>query len=374
MNIFEEALKTTIVEMWGKLRLAELKPTGGGYVSAECPSSGCGMKKKQGHKVSLDTNKGLFYCFSCGASGDVVNLVAIHHECSNSEAAEWITGKTWKDFPNPNERTAKPVQAVEKAKADPRKTKALTRLCAEAGKTICPVAVDYLAGRGIPRKTLKAAWKSKVIGTSLLSDDLLKEIAKEIATNPEDDISVANTFKWLRARPILFPYRSGNGVVTSCEFRRLDNGWGDKSIRAGRAEKPWMLMGTSEAAIVEGAIDGFSLRELGYKQTVYAIPGTQNWDRDWLKNHKEFLAALDNDKAGHKGSLDIILRYLYSKEKTRELLRNFDAKDTWAETVDCFMELHSGAVEKSWLLSKRLLPISNDWNDDLNHQLKLQQQ
>ena len=373
MNIFEAAKKFDIVSIWCKLGLDEPKKVGGGFVSYECPE--CGLRNKsKGHRTSINDRVGVYFCHSCGSGGDVISLVAVARDESLLEAAEWITNKSAKEFSNEQPSTnmvAKPKK-VEVRKTERRKAKGLTMLAKEAGDGLDPVAVDYLKGRGLPEGLIKKLWGKKIVGTSMLSDNFLETIAELIAVDPQDPKSVNNTFKWLRNRPIVFLYRSATGVVTSAEFRRLEGGYGEKSIRTGIAEAPWTIQGNKELMIVEGVIDALSMKVLGFPQTIMAIPGAQNWRNEWLKGYKTAFIALDNDAAGHKGTLSIMLQAKYGKDNARDYLVNFKALDSWKETVNKFLTVHPNALDKDWMLAKRVVPRLNDWNDILNNQREME--
>ena len=372
MNIFEAAKRFDIASIWCKLGLDQPKKVGGSFVSYECPE--CGIRdKSKGHRTSINDAEGVYFCHSCGTGGDVIALVATARGESPLEAAEWITNRSAKEFDNqPHTNTASKPRKVEVKKTERRKVKGLTMLAKEASKGLDPVAIDYLKGRGLPESLIKKLWGKMIVGTSMLSDNFLQTIAKLIAVDTQDPKSITNTFKWLRNRPIVFLYRSETGVVTSAEFRRLEGGYGEKSIRTGIAEAPWLVKGNDELMIVEGVIDALSMKALGYSQTIMAIPGAQNWRNDWLKGYKTAFVALDNDAAGHKGTLSIMLQAKYGKDNARDFLAHFKASDLWEETVNKFLTIHPKALNKDWMLTKRVVPRLNDWNDILNSQKEME--
>ena len=369
-SIFVTAKQVSLFDVWSSLHLSMKSSTGIKAHSSTCPSCS-DAKSASSTKVTLNDEKGLWYCFACGAGGDVINLVKEHQGLSAIEAAEWITKQSREDFKssdyNYKQKTRDSRPRYEINKEDRRKARALTILASEGAKRICPVTMKYLTERGISRELIKANWRKRLVGTSTIAPSKIMEIALLMLPETAPQKDKDTMYKSLLYRPLIFLYRNKSGIVTSAEFRSINKNAKAKSIRRGKAELPWILKGEKKGAVsVEGAIDAMSLRDMGNKKTIFGIPGVQNWRPNWLVSFDEWMIGLDNDKAGHLGSLKIILSTLFDREKVSVLMRKFKAEESWIETVENFLQAHPDVnINKTWLFNKRLLPKTNDWNADL---------
>jgi len=307
MSIFKAAKQVSLFDVWSSLHLSIKSSTGMKAHSSTCPSC-YDAKSASSTKVAIDDENGLWYCFACGAGGDVINLVREHQGLSAIEAAEWITKQSREDFKNIadnyKQKTRESRPRYEINEEDRRKARALTILASEGAKRMCPVTMQYLTGRGISRELIKANWRKKLIGTSTIAPSKMMEIAllmlPETATQKDKYIM----YKSLLYRPAVFLYRNKSGIVTSAEFRSIKKSAASKSIRRGKAELPWVLNGDCHnTAIVEGCIDALSLQTLGFSGTVVSVPGVQCWRDTWKDLIKGGCwLAFDADKAGDMAS------------------------------------------------------------------------
>lgn len=335
----------------------------------------CPFHDEKSPSFSVSESKQLFYCFGCGKGGDAITFVQEIEGLSFKEAIQKLAEDAGVEPEARPARSARPRAARPSrvsAKDDPdtrAKAKALTRLVAEASRKECPVTLSYLASRGIPDATVRRFWRKRIVGTSQLTEEFLWDIALEMRQGDEDEAS--KTLAWLKKRPCVFPYRNGDGIVTSAEFRRVGEGKGPKSIRVGKAEQPWVLgdANASAVVVVEGVIDALSYQELHPEQegAIFAVPGATNCPLAWIESYRQVYLAFDNDPAGHAASLRLALGLHFGSEKASEMMARFITPPTWQQTLDEFRKEHPKALAKIAREGKvkRILPGLGDWNDDL---------
>ena len=79
MNLFEQVKREVSLFHYAS-KFLSLKPKGNSY-SALCP-----FHAEKTPSFTIDPDKNLFYCFGCGAAGDVIEFYVKYHSCTKKEA------------------------------------------------------------------------------------------------------------------------------------------------------------------------------------------------------------------------------------------------------------------------------------------------
>jgi hypothetical protein len=205
-----------------------------------------------------------------------------------------------------------PVPAQEVSVSDAEKSaqyEAFAEVMAKVTPGLgCEVAVEYLDVRGLPKSLVQEAHRRGLV-FSMPKDpgkarDVLFSKAGESLLRKAGCIKPSSTWPGISFRPIIFPqWKTGGEFRIIRKPRSADE---PKSIRMGRFHTPWWWPGTSqkELLIVEGAVDGLSVVQMGWKGNVMALPGVTAWSHDWLPRLSlkypgiELFVGLDNDPAG----------------------------------------------------------------------------
>ena len=312
VSAFEVARHAPLREWWERLGLRA--PAGQKGNAPDCPVCGPSSKGRRGKKVSVDFARGLWKCFSCGAGGDVIDLVARAQGASKLEAARLIAGETPAELRKPRPRKAQHPRRDDAE--DRKKASALTRLAALArGKTAERALAWLIEARKLPREVVAPFLGRGIVSLEALPRDAVEEAGRAAGMQKPGA---------LLRRPLVFLYRNAAGVVVSAEFRSigpLPQG-APKSIRLGRLHAPWSVPEKGEAgatALVEGVIDALSLRALGFEGRILAVPGVSCWRDEFLRHVRgELLLALDADDAGDEAS-DQLAKRLRGKARIKRL-------------------------------------------------------
>jgi len=298
-------------------RGVELKKKGKQLV-ASCP-----FHQEKTASFNVSSAKGLYHCFGCGASGDVIGFVTKHDKVSFGRALEALArragldlGRLMEERPRIQRRT--PIEALtpprngkpataEGAPAPPKACEVLSRVVEHYHRTFCERedAQAYLVERGITDTDLVQALK---IGYA--DGSLLKVIPQEGELREQ---------------------LTALGVVTS-EGRELLGGCivvpipdpltGEWTSLYGRGLKaprhcylPGPLRGvvnfqaasTSEVVVLaESIFDALSFHQagIGIAIPIYGTNGFTPEHLDLLKRErvKRVILALDNDEAGRRAT------------------------------------------------------------------------
>lgn len=269
-------------------------------------------------------------CFGCGASGDVLSLVAAVHGLDVRrdfvrvlDLAATIAGVSAPTAALPPRREFVPV--VRKVEAEPAAALDLDVAPVEGVAHVlrerAPVAksttaLEYLRARRIEH-TPAAGWFALPDDLQRL-DVLRHEIVDHVGVEawarsgmawPSGDFSP----RW--AGRLVVPWEAPNGAVEYLVGRTIgEPREGAKrymGLQGRRTRWPWgcadlhELVGPDTAvAVVEGAIDAVSFNALcarhGVDCIAVAIPGADTWRDTWadLARGRNAVVALDADKAG----------------------------------------------------------------------------
>ncbi|QKE37471.1 toprim domain-containing protein [Ferrovum myxofaciens] len=298
----------------------KLTPQGASYGSSFCPK--CGQGKENSNKVSLFTSNGIWRwkCFSCGSpASSSIDWVAATLEITAKEAVAFINGKSSAPVPSmkwtPGEIPTPELSASEKDKQYEAFAEVMAKVIPGLG---CEEAVNYLDKRGIDKKLTREAHRRGLV-YSIPEDvgrakGLLMARAGEALLRKSGCLKPNSEWPGIAFRPIIFPQWKTGG-----EFRLTRNPRSSsepKSIRMGRLHTPWFWTGRPEVRsiilVAEGALDGLSVVQMGWKGHVIALPGASAWNDDWFPRISvkypgfELFVALDNDPAGTSNTRKIL--------------------------------------------------------------------
>ena len=257
------------------------KKIGASYRWATCPIPSCGSGSKDSRRFSVKGD--CARCFVCGFQGGVVDLAAEIWGCDALEAAKRLL---MADRP--------PVKVVSLATEsdvpEEEQHEALHQVLTILRKHICvprPAGLTYLAGmRGLPHEVIEEALKRGIVGmlpcnpveaTKFLVDRVGKELLEKSGL-----WKPGKRMPGIAYKPLVFFMPD----LRSAEFRMLKEPKPDesKSIRYGPLLYPWFWKGkTPGIMVVEGVIDMLSAVALGYRGSVVAVPGCNNWRAEWFE-------------------------------------------------------------------------------------------
>ena len=291
----------------------QLRKSGGRY-SGRCP-----FHDERTPSFSVNAVDKLYYCFGCGAKGDLITFVRETEGLDFAGAIEWL-----------GERFRVPIEYEESSPAQDAARKRRERFVAlleqaasfyertlwdsEAGG----MARDYLKGRGLNEEICHEFRLGLALGgTSLARKALEKGFAREelraagLTRQRGDDYF---------QRRLLFPLADRQGRVLGFQARKLheDDPLAAKYVNTPESElfhKGAVVYGLDKArasiaredraCVVEGNTDVIALRQVGF-QPVVASMGTALTDQQ-LKElgrlTKRLWLAFDGDAAGETATL-----------------------------------------------------------------------
>lgn len=267
---------------------------------------------------SMSFKDGMFKCFSCGAAGDVFELVKKIRNCDFREAVEIISAK----YSILVKYDCKNVD-MEKVKSQEYFDCFTQELCNMFHKSLFTAQgkpyFDYIKNRGID---LEAITEFK-IGVSL-SFDKVESVARQ-----HKSIDVMKALKCPKIafnKRIVFPIFNKRNRCAGFSCRRIEEDASAKYINTGRSEffnKTTCFFGEHIAkryieeeecaVLVEGQIDAIALFAMGIKN-VLSVQGTSFSEEGvyHIKNMgaKKVFIFFDGDNAGVKATLKIVELFL----------------------------------------------------------------
>ena len=284
----------------------------------------CPFHDERTPSFSVNAEDRLYYCFGCGAKGDAIGFVRETEALDFPGAVELLAERTGVEL----EREREDPRAEEGRRRRERLLALLERCArfyatylwesAEAGR-----ARDYLSGRGLSEKTLRAfgvgysprAWDRVITGAQRDGFRPEELVAVDLAQRRRDGTGIYDRF---RGR-VMFPLADARGRVLGFGARSLgDGGGGPKYLNTAEGElyhKGRQLFGIHlarpEAAragrivVVEGYTDVLALHQAGVGESV-AIMGTaltQEQLAELSRAAGAILLALDADRSGREAML-----------------------------------------------------------------------
>ncbi len=266
------SIKQTVplLRLLEQYQITGLRRSGKDHWRGVCPLHG-GEGRDAFH---VNTARQLFHCFSCGAGGTVLDLVAALEHCDLREAARKLAAR-W-NVPE----THSPGPAVQRGQATVTEKREVLR---PLGFRLRGVDEQhpYLGGRGIVAATAAAFGIGFYAGPGLLSRRLVIPIHDETG------------------QLIAYCGRSLDGTEPRYKF---PPGFAKSQVvfnlhRAAAA-------GTATGIVVEGFFDTLKVHQAGFRSVV-ALMGAALYDRQrWLltRQFRRLILMLDGDTAGRRAS------------------------------------------------------------------------
>lgn len=290
-----------------------LKPAGKGRLKGLCPFHG-----ERTPSFHVLTDRGFYYCFGCGAKGDVFNFVMHTRGVEFFEALQWLGARAGIEVEAPSasgagQKRRDLVQVNEVAEAwffDNLRS-------ADVGRE----AMAYLLGRGLHRSTLDA-WR---IGFAPEGWDGLTRHASGAGVRDEDLFAAGllsendrgRRYDRFRGR-IMFPIRDRLGRLVGFSGRVLGDDvpkyvntpetdiFDKGSILYGLDVARPAIRDRGRCLVVEGYVDVLALHQMGFPYAVAALGATltaaQADELSRLDVHRLQL-AFDADDAGRRAVL-----------------------------------------------------------------------
>jgi uncharacterized membrane protein len=289
----------------------------------------CPFHREKTASFNVSSTKGLFHCFGCGVSGDVIGFVTKYDKVSFGGALETLArragldlGRLMEERPRiqqrtplaaltpPGNRRPKPTAEGAPLHGAPQLPKAgevLSRVVEHYHRTFCERedAQAYLAKRGLTDRDLL-----RVLKVGYADGSLLKVIPKD-----------GETREALTALGVLTP--EGRELLGGCVVvpipDPLSGQWTNLYGRGMRASRHCYLPGplrgvlnfqaarlSPEVVLTESILDALSFHQVGISIAIpiYGVNGFTPDHLDLLKREgvRRVILAFDNDDAGRKGT------------------------------------------------------------------------
>ena len=278
----------------------------------------CPFHNEKTPSFSVTPSKQMYYCFGCGAGGNVYNFVMQYENYSFGEALSHLAERAGVELPK--------IEYSKEARAKAEKRAALLeinkkaaqyfyyQLRREGGKN----AHDYLTGRGLSEETIRKFGLGysdkysddlyKYLKSQNYSDDLLRESG---LFNVDERQGMYDKF-WNR---VIFPIMDVNNRVIGFGGRVMGDGKPKylKSPETRIFDKSRNLYGLNIARttrknyliLCEGYMDVISMHQAGIDTAVCACGTALTPDQVKLISQyaDEVILSYDSDEAGQKATL-----------------------------------------------------------------------
>jgi DNA primase len=292
----------------------QLRKGGGGELTGRCP-----FHDERTPSFWLNPVKQLYYCFGCGAKGDLISFVRETEGLDFAEAIEWLADRF--NVPLEYEEASPGLDAARKRRE--RLYAVLEQAASfyerylwdsQAGS----MARDYLAGRALGEGACREFRLGLALGGTVLTR---KAIEKGFTL---DELRAAGLTRErgddFFGRRLVFPLADARGRVVGFQARRLheDDPLKAKYVNTPESElfhKGSIVYGLDKAraaiakddraCVVEGNTDVIALRQAGF-QPVVASMGTSltaQHLRELGRLTKRLWLAFDGDAAGETAAL-----------------------------------------------------------------------
>ena len=293
-----------------------------GYVRLQKKGSSyfglCPFHNEKSPSFSVSREKQMYYCFGCGAGGNVYTFLMEYENFTFQEALKYLADRAGITLPEPEYSKEAKEKAGRKAVILEINKKAAMYYYAQLKSPQGKKAYTYLTDRGLSDDTIKAFGLGY---SSIYSDDLYKYLRKEGYSedmirqagliNTDEKKGVYDKF-WNR---VIFPIMDVNSRVIGFGGRVMGDAKPkylnspetevfDKSRnlyglnRARTSRKPYFLL-------CEGYMDVISLHQAGFTNAVASLgtaltPGHASLIRRYVK---EVYLTYDSDEAGTRAAL-----------------------------------------------------------------------
>src|SRR2546430_5466804 len=291
----------------------QLRKTGGRYLG-RCP-----FHEERTPSFSVNATDKLYYCFGCGAKGDLITFVRETEQLDFAAAIEWLAGRF--NVQIEYEETS-PQQDARRR----RRERLLELLDAAASfyerylwdSQAGSLARDYLAGRGLGEEVCREYRLGLPLGgTTLTRKALERGFTREELVAAGLINRRGNDYFFGR---LLFPLADARGRVLGFQARKLreDDPLKAKYVNSPEGElfrKGDLLYGLDRAraaiakqeraVVVEGNPDVLALRQAGVEPVVASMGTalTERQLRELSRLTKRIVLSFDGDAAGEAATL-----------------------------------------------------------------------
>lgn len=278
----------------------------GSVLSGSCP-----FHSERTPSFTVFPNTRSYYCFGCGAGGNVVNFAMSINSLDYVEALRLLAKEAGINIPESYEEKTSGVRKARIYEANKEAARFFHKcLIGEKGKK----ALEYLNGRGLSATTIKRFG----IGYSPDSWNALYDLLKSKGFTDEELDSAflckkgksGKMFDIFRNR-IMFPLISTTGEVLGFSARRLNEADDRKYVNT--ADTPVFKKSkfvfalnmakahsASELIMCEGCVDAIALHQAGFDGAVATLGTaiTPEQSRALAKHAKKIYLCYDSDSAG----------------------------------------------------------------------------
>ncbi len=278
----------------------------------------CPFHNEKSPSFSVSRDKQMYYCFGCGAGGNVFTFLMEYENYSFVEAVQYLADRAGVELPKEEySKEAKEKADLKATLLEINKVAAqyyYIQLKSERGK----VAHDYLSGRGLSEETIKAfglgfsTKYSNDLYQYLKSKGYREDLIRQAGLISIDEKNGVYDKFWNR---VMFPIMDVNSRVIGFGGRVMgdakpkylnspETAIFDKSRnlyglnRARTSRKPYFL-------VCEGYMDVISLHQAGFTNAVASL-GTAltSGHASLIKRYvKEVYLTYDSDEAGTRAAL-----------------------------------------------------------------------
>jgi DNA primase catalytic core len=268
----------------------------------------CPFHEEKTPSFTVTPSKGLFHCFGCGVSGDVIGFVSRYDKVSFKETLESLARRAGLSLEKAmKEKPRRAKRVPTKSNSNLPSPELLSRVVEHYHQTLCEreEAQDYLKKRGLTDPQLVLDYR-----LGYADGSLLKLVPKEGELR-EQLLSLGVITK--QGRELL------GGCVVVPIPDPLTGQWVSFYGRGMKTERHCYLPGpfrgvvnfhaarsSSEIILTESVLDALSFHQAGIK-TAIPIYGTNGLTSDHLdllkrENVSRVVLALDNDEPGRKAT------------------------------------------------------------------------
>lgn len=280
----------------------------------------CPFHNEKTGSFSVSPDKGLYHCFGCGVSGNVISFVMAYENYDFKEAVQYLADRAGITLPQREQTQEERRQADKKARMLELYKDAATYYYKQLRAPIGEKAREYFAGRRLSEETQAkfglgyAPANSQPLYTFLKSKGYTDELIREANYLRMDERGVWDPF-WNRA---IFPIMDTRGRVIGFGGRVMGEGEPkyynssaspifDKSRNlfglniAKSSRRPYMIL-------CEGYMDVIALHQTGFDCAVASLgtaftPGHATLLKRYVD---EVYLTFDSDEAGTKAKLRAI--------------------------------------------------------------------
>lgn len=275
----------------------------------------CPFHSERTPSFNIYPSSGSFYCFGCGAGGDVITFIRLCEKLDYMEAVKFLADKAGMQLPANQEDDVKHKQKMIVYEINRQAARFYHRmLCSDKGKN----ALDYLRKREIKLSTIK----SFGLGYSPNSRYELVNYLRSKGYKDESIIMANLAYKSRRgtvvdrfADRVMYPIIDVRGNVVAFGGRLLGDGKPKylntsdtiifrKSMNLFALNFAKTNVKLGQLILAEGYMDVIALHQAGFKNTVATLGTALTTEQAKIiaRYAEEVIIAYDSDEAGQKAS------------------------------------------------------------------------